>query len=73
MKHYSEAPVEEFLSDLGVMNPEFAAAYNASKVKFLIARSGSLVRFHRGELIEWAKGQQQNSSKATPRSLTVEE
>ena len=31
----------------------------------------SLVRFHRGELIEWAKGQQQNASKATPRSLTV--
>lgn len=33
----------------------------------------SLVRFHRGELIEWAKGQQQNTSKATPKSLTVVE
>ena len=33
----------------------------------------SLVRFHRGELIDWAKGQQQNSSKAIPRSLTVVE
>lgn len=31
----------------------------------------SLVRFHRGELIEWAKGQQQNASKATANSLTV--
>jgi excisionase family DNA binding protein len=31
----------------------------------------SLVRFHRGELIEWAKGQQQNSSKAPPNSLTM--
>jgi len=31
----------------------------------------SLVRFHRGELIEWAKGQQQNPSKATPNSLSV--
>lgn len=31
----------------------------------------SLVRFHRGELIEWAKGQQQNASKATPNSLSV--
>lgn len=33
----------------------------------------SLVRFHRGELIEWARGQQQNTSKATPKSLTVVE
>ena len=32
----------------------------------------SLVRFHRGELIEWAKGQQQ-ASKATRKSLTVVE
>ena len=31
----------------------------------------SLVRFHRGELIEWAKGQQQNDLKATPNSLSV--
>jgi excisionase family DNA binding protein len=31
----------------------------------------SLVRFHRGELIEWAKGQQQGTSKPTPNSLTV--
>lgn len=31
----------------------------------------SLVRFHRGELIEWAKGQQQNTSKATSNALTV--
>ena len=31
----------------------------------------SLVRFHRGELIEWAKGQQQNSSKPTLKSVTV--
>jgi excisionase family DNA binding protein len=31
----------------------------------------SLVRFHRGDLIEWAKGQQQNASKATPNSLSV--
>ena len=31
----------------------------------------SLVRFHRGELIEWAKGPNQNTSKATPNSLTV--
>ena len=33
----------------------------------------SLVRFHRGELIEWAKGQRQHTSKATPKSLTVVE
>jgi excisionase family DNA binding protein len=33
----------------------------------------SLVRFHRGELIEWAKGQQQTASKATRKSLTVVE
>ena len=33
----------------------------------------SLVRFHRGELIEWAKGQQQEVSKATPKRLTVVE
>jgi len=32
----------------------------------------SLVRFHRGELIEWAKGQQ-STSKATPKRLTVVE
>jgi excisionase family DNA binding protein len=31
----------------------------------------SLVRFHRGELIEWAKGQQQNTSKATPKPLSM--
>lgn len=31
----------------------------------------SLVRFHRGELIQWAKGQKQNTSTATPNSLTV--
>jgi excisionase family DNA binding protein len=31
----------------------------------------SLVRFHRGELIEWAKGQKQNTSKSTPNSLTM--
>jgi excisionase family DNA binding protein len=31
----------------------------------------SLVRFHRGELIGWAKGQQQNESKATPNSISV--
>jgi excisionase family DNA binding protein len=33
----------------------------------------SLVRFHRGELIEWAKGQQQSASKTTPKPLTVVE
>lgn len=33
----------------------------------------SLVRFHRGELIEWAKGEQQSASKATPNRLTVVE
>lgn len=33
----------------------------------------SLVRFHRGELIEWAKGQQHNASKAIPKRLTVVE
>ena len=33
----------------------------------------SLVRFHRGELIEWAKGQQQNTSKAISNTLTVVE
>ena len=32
----------------------------------------SLVRFHRGELIAWAKGQQ-NDSKSTPKTLTVVE
>ena len=31
----------------------------------------SLVRFHRGELIEWARGKQQTNSNATPNSLTV--
>jgi excisionase family DNA binding protein len=31
----------------------------------------SLVRFHRGELIEWAKGQQQDTSKGTSNALTV--
>ena len=31
----------------------------------------TLVRFHRGELIEWAKGQQQSSSKATPNTLSM--
>jgi excisionase family DNA binding protein len=33
----------------------------------------SLVRFHRGELIEWAKGQQQSASNTTPKRLTVVE
>ena len=33
----------------------------------------SLVRFHRGDLIEWAKGHQQNTSKPTPKALTVVE
>ncbi|HKR10925.1 MAG TPA: helix-turn-helix domain-containing protein [Pyrinomonadaceae bacterium] len=33
----------------------------------------SLVRFHRGELIEWAKGQQQTTSKATSKRLVVVE
>lgn len=33
----------------------------------------SLVRFHRGELIEWARGQQQSASNATPKRLTVVE
>ena len=33
----------------------------------------SLVRFHRGELIEWAKGQHQSASKTTPKRLTVVE
>jgi excisionase family DNA binding protein len=33
----------------------------------------SLVRFHRGELIEWAKGQQQSASKTTPTRLAVVE
>jgi excisionase family DNA binding protein len=33
----------------------------------------SLVRFHRGELIEWAKGNNQTDSKATPKRLTVVE
>ena len=33
----------------------------------------SLVRFHRGELIEWAKGQQQSVSNTTPKRLTVVE
>ena len=39
-------------------------------IKFPIARS---VRScdHRGELIAWAKGQQQNTSKATPNGLPV--
>ena len=31
----------------------------------------SLVRFHRGDLIEWAKGQPQNTSKPTPNTLSV--
>jgi excisionase family DNA binding protein len=31
----------------------------------------SLLRFHRGELIEWAKGQQQSACKTTPKRLTV--
>ena len=31
----------------------------------------SLVRFHRGELIEWARGQQRNASTVTPNSLSV--
>ena len=33
----------------------------------------SLVRFHRGELIEWAKGQQESASKTSPKRLTVVE
>jgi excisionase family DNA binding protein len=33
----------------------------------------SLVRFHRGELIEWAKGQPHSASKTTPKRLTVVE
>jgi excisionase family DNA binding protein len=33
----------------------------------------SLVRFHRGELIEWTKRQQQNTSKPTLKSLGVVE
>jgi len=42
-----------------------------SRNKIPYRKINSLVRFHRGELIEWAKGQQQNASKATPNSLSV--
>lgn len=33
----------------------------------------SLVRFHRGELIEWAKGQQRIKSSGRPKSFSVVE
>ena len=42
-----------------------------SRNKIPYRKLGSLVRFHRGELIEWAKGQQQSASKTTPKRLTV--
>ena len=42
-----------------------------SRNKIPHRKLGSLVRFHRGELIEWAKGAQQNASTATPNSLSV--
>jgi len=31
----------------------------------------SLLRFHRGELVEWAKGQQNTRSTKTPNGITV--
>jgi excisionase family DNA binding protein len=31
----------------------------------------SLLRFHRGELVEWAKGQQTTRSTKTPNAITV--
>ena len=42
-----------------------------SRNKIPYRKLGSLVRFHRGELIEWAKGTRQNASTATPNSLSV--
>jgi len=42
-----------------------------SRKKIPYRKICSLVRFHRGELIAWAKGQEQNTSKATSNALTV--
>jgi len=44
-----------------------------SRNKIPYRRVCSLVRFHRGELIEWTKGQQQSTSKTTRKPLTVVE
>ena len=45
-----------------------------SRNKIPYRKLGSLVRFHRGELIEWAKGPHQDrQSRGRPRLLTVVE
>ena len=61
--------VSEAAALLHVKSKTLYAWVSRNKIPYL--KICSLVRFHRGELIEWAKGQQQNASKATPRSLTV--
>ena len=42
-----------------------------SRNKIPYRKLGSLVRFHRGELIEWAKGARENASNTAPKRLTV--
>jgi excisionase family DNA binding protein len=63
--------VSEAAALLHVKNKTLYAWVSRNKIPY--RKICSLVRFHRGELIEWAKGQQQNASKAIPRSLTVVE
>jgi len=61
--------VSEAAALLHVKNKTLYAWVSRNKIPY--RKICSLVRFHRGELIEWAKGEQQNSSKATPNSLSV--
>ena len=61
--------VSEAAALLHVKNKTLYAWVSRNKIPY--RKICSLVRFHRGELIEWAKGQQQNSSNTTPTSLSV--
>ena len=61
--------VNEAAALLHVKSKTLYAWVSRNKIRY--CKICSLVRFHRGELIEWAKGQQQNKSKATPNSISV--
>lgn len=60
--------VNEAAGLLHVKNKTLYAWVSRNKIPY--RKICSLVRFHRGELIAWAKGQQ-HSADATPKSVTV--
>jgi excisionase family DNA binding protein len=63
--------ISEAAALLHVKNKTLYAWVSRNKIPY--RKLCSLVRFHRGDLIEWAKGQQQSVSKTTPKRLTVVE